>query len=179
MQTDIEKLRFPIGRFQAPAGIEQVQLEKWIEEIAALPTELKQATESLNPSQWSTHYRPHGWTLRQVVNHLADSHMNSYIRFKLALTEEDPTIRPYYEDRWAETEDGKNSDPNISISLLESLHKRWVIFLRSLKPEDFERGFIHPEHGKRLVLKEVVGLYAWHGRHHLNHILQTRKLNKW
>ena len=179
MAVDIEQLRFPIGKFVRPENITYGQINSWINEIDSLPAELKDAVNLLSKGHWETQYRPDGWTLRQVVHHLADSHMNSYIRFKLAITEETPTIRPYHEDRWAECEEAKTAPAEISLNLLTSLHSRWVLFLRSLQPEDFEKGFIHPEHGKKLLLKEVVGLYAWHGKHHLNHILQTKKINGW
>ena len=179
MSADIEQLRFPIGKFITPEQITTEQLNTWIREIEELPSQLKDAVNLFSEAQWNTSYRPGGWTLLQVIHHIADSHMNSYIRFKLAITEDTPTIRPYFEERWAECEEAKTAPAEISLNLLQSLHSRWVLFLRSLQPEDFERGFIHPEHGKKLVLKEVVALYAWHGKHHLNHILQTKKLNKW
>ncbi len=171
MNSSIEHLRYPIGRFQAPGLIGAEQIRSWIDEIELLPWQLRQAVKDFSEPQWQTVYRPGGWSLKQVLHHLADSHMNSYIRFKLAVNETEPTIRPYYEDRWAETADGRDGDPETSLLLLESLHGRWVFFLRSLHEDDFERGFIHPEHGKRMVLKEVLALYAWHGKHHLNHIL--------
>ena len=172
---DIEKLKFPIGQFTPPETISFEQLTSWIEEISNLPAELKIAVSGLSPEELDTPYRPGGWTSRQVIHHLADSHMNSYIRFKLAVTEDNPTIRPYFEDRWAECEDGKNSDIEISINLLEALHKRWVLFLKSLTVADWEKTFFHPESKKTIVLKEIAGLYAWHGKHHLKHILLTKK----
>lgn len=172
---DIEKLRFPIGKYIPPSQISEIQLKEWIKEISILPSELRNATLMLNEDQLNTPYRPGGWTLKQVIHHLADSHMNSYIRFKLAVTEENPTIRPYYEERWAECEEAKNADIEISLNLLEALHKRWVLFLESMDAESWNKTFYHPENKRAIGLKEVAGLYAWHGKHHLNHILMMLK----
>lgn len=172
---DIEKLRFPIGQHVVPEQISDEQLKTWIEEISALPTELRAATSGLSDEQLNTRYRPGGWTLKQVIHHLADSHMNSYIRFKLAVTEENPSIRPYFEDRWAECEEARNADIAVSLDILEALHKRWVIFLSNLRPSDWNKTFFHPESKRTSILKEVAGMYAWHGKHHLNHILMTIK----
>lgn len=179
MNHDIDQLRFPIGRFKRPETISTNDIQTWIKEVENLPSELKDALNLLKPEQLDTQYRPEGWTLRQVVNHLADSHMNSYIRFKLAASEDSPIIKPYAEEKWAEFEDGKNAPVEISLMLLQSLHSRWVLFLRSLTEDDFEKGFIHPEHGNKVLLKEALGIYAWHGKHHLNHILVTKKNKGW
>jgi len=179
MNQETDQLRYPIGKFSKPAEISSGDIKNWIKEIESLPAELKDALNLLKSEQLNTTYRPEGWTLLQVVHHLADSHMNSYMRFKLALSENSPVIKPYLEDKWAEFEDGKNASVEISLMLLQSLHSRWVLFLRSLNDEDFEKGFIHPEHGRKILLKEAVGLYAWHGKHHLNHILKTKKINGW
>lgn len=177
--AEIDQLRFPIGKFKAPENITSDDIEKWISELEQLPADYKDAINLLKPEQLNTPYRPEGWTLLQVVHHVADSHMNSYIRFKLAASEDSPTIKPYFEDRWAQFEDGKNAAVEISLTLLQGLHSRWVLFLRSLRPEDFNKGFVHPEHGKVVLLKEALGMYAWHGKHHLHHILQTKKLQGW
>lgn len=179
MIAEIDQLRFPIGKFKAPDNITSDDIEKWISELEQLPADFKDAVNLLKPEQLNTPYRPEGWTLLQVVHHVADSHMNSYIRFKLAASEDSPTIKPYFEDKWAHFEDGKNAAVEISLTLLQSLHSRWVLFLRSLKPEDFNKGFVHPEHGNLVLLKEALGMYAWHGKHHLHHILQTKKLQGW
>jgi len=179
MTTDLDLLRYPIGKFVAPNEITKDDINNWIEEIGNLPSELKDAVNLLKPEQLDTPYRPGGWTLRQVVHHLADSHMNSYIRFKLAISEDTPTIKPYMEEKWAELEDAKNGAVEISLNLLQSLHSRWVLFLRSLTEEDFEKGFIHPEHGRKMLLKQALAMYAWHGKHHLNHLLKTKKAEGW
>lgn len=168
-QTDF--LRFPIGTFTLPETITPAMIGEWINEIRALPNELRKAVKDLTEDALNTPYRPGGWTVKQVIHHLADSHMNSYIRFKLAVTEENPTIRPYFEDKWAECDEAKNADIEVSLNLLESLHTRWVLFLKSLSADDWDRTFYHPESGRTSALKEVVALYAWHGKHHLHHVL--------
>jgi len=166
--------RFPIGHFAFQGEISAAQREAWIQEIAELPGLLKLAVDGLDEAQLNIPYRSGGWSSRQVVHHLADSHMNSYIRFKLALTEDVPTIRPYYEDRWASLYDSA-ADISVSLSLLEALHTRWVILLKSLGDEDYKRTFHHPESGATLPLEHHLGAYAWHGRHHTAHITGLRK----
>ena len=174
MENYLESLKYPIGKFSEPEQISYEQLKAWIAEIQALPNKLRDATQNLKPNQLDTPYRLNGWTIRQVVHHLPDSHLNAYIRFKLAITENEPTIKPYFEDRWAETADAKNGNIDVSLDLLESLHKRWVAFMTSLTAEDFERIFIHPEHGKSFMLKSVIGMFAWHGNHHVAHIRNVK-----
>ncbi|CAM4290439.1 metal-dependent hydrolase [Bacillus manliponensis] len=159
-------LRYPIGLFTYKEEIDSI--EKWIQEIEELPTKLKVATENLNEEQLNTPYRPGGWTVRQVVHHVADSHINSYTRFKLALTEENPTIKPYMEEKWAELSDSQ-LPIEVSLTLLESLHTRWTHLLRSLSAADLEKAFYHPDTGAT-KLKVAIGLYAWHGKHHTAHI---------
>ncbi|MBB6001621.1 YfiT family bacillithiol transferase [Arcicella rosea] len=171
----LEKLRYPIGAFTKPTNIDDELLNEWIEDIEALPTLLKQAVEGLSDEQLSLPYRPEGWTLRQTVNHVADSHINAYCRFKLALTEDTPTIRPYEEQFWAELEDGRNAPIEWSLTLLEALHKRWTVLLKSLTKEQFERTFVHPASGDENTLRTVTGMYSWHGRHHTAHITELRK----
>ncbi|MCZ4243158.1 YfiT family bacillithiol transferase [Pedobacter punctiformis] len=170
---DLEKLKYPIGQFLMPEIFDERQTEIWISEIEALPSQIKQATENLSEVQLNQTYRPDGWTLKQVVHHIPDSHLNAYIRFKQAITEDVPVIRPYYEERWAETEEAKNGDIKISIELLTVLHQRWVAFLKTLKQEDYQRKYIHPAIGKELSLANMLGTYAWHGKHHLAHITNT------
>ncbi|GEO02497.1 putative metal-dependent hydrolase [Adhaeribacter aerolatus] len=165
-------LRYPIGKFNAAAEITNTAVQSYINDIAALPAQLRRAVTSLSEAQLNTPYRPGGWTIRQVVHHLADSHMNSYIRFKLALTEELPTIKPYEEDRWAELADGKTEPVEVSLVLLEALHHRWVVLLKSLTPAQWQKAFNHPVSGITPLAK-AVGLYAWHGQHHLAHITNT------
>lgn len=170
---DLEQLKYPIGKFVMPEVFDERQVNAWISEIEALPEQIKNATENLSDEQLNQTYRPDGWTLRQVVHHIPDSHMNAYIRFKQAMTEDIPTIRPYYEERWAETEEAKNGDIAMSVSLLTALHQRWVAFLKTLDFEDYQRKYIHPAQGKELNLANMLGMYAWHGKHHLAHITNT------
>lgn len=171
-------LRYPVGRFRMnhdPTDDERLTL---IDEIAATPSRLRAAIRVLSDEQLDTPYRPGGWTVRQVVHHVPDSHLNSYIRFKLALTEEEPTIRSYDEDRWAKLEDSRITPPEVSLALLDALHERWVTLLRSLAPEDFRRTFRHPELGP-VSLNKNVALYAWHGRHHVAHITSLSERMGW
>ncbi|WP_028401089.1 YfiT family bacillithiol transferase [Ectobacillus panaciterrae] len=171
-------LRYPIGKFEAPNTMTDEQRERWIRDIEKNPSAVRRAIEGLSEEQLDTPYRPDGWTVRQVIHHMADSHMNSFIRFKLALTEEDPTIKPYYEERWALLEDAKNVPVDLSLSLLEGLHGRWTILLRSLSEADFGRTFRHPELGT-MKLDKTLALYAWHGKHHTAHITSLRLRMGW
>lgn len=170
---DMEQLKYPIGQFVMPEIFNQHQADIWIAEIEALPNQLKSATESLVSEELNQTYRPGGWTLRQVIHHIPDSHMNAYIRFKQAITEDVPVIRPYQEELWAETEDAKSGDIQMSVALLTALHQRWVVFLKTLEIEDYQRKYIHPAQGKELTLANMLGMYAWHGKHHLAHISNT------
>ena len=171
-------LRYPIGQFDADKPITADQRRKLIDEIAEMPARLCAAVAGLNEEQLATPYRPGGWTVRQVVHHVPDSHMNSYMRFKLAMTEERPQIRTYHEERWAELEDARNGPLEISLNLLNWLHQRWVLFLSSLTEDDFKKTFQHPEWGL-VPLDKAVGLYAWHGNHHVAHITALRERNGW
>ncbi|KEK23411.1 YfiT family bacillithiol transferase [Bacillus gaemokensis] len=170
-------LRYPIGQFTYGENITHDTIEKWIQDIAKLPIELTKAIKDLDKEQLDTPYRTNGWTVRQVVHHVVDSHMNSYIRFKLALTENNPTIKPYKEEKWAELPDSK-LPVDVSLVLLEALHKRWVNLLSSLETADFEKTFNHPESGET-KLGVAIGLYSWHGRHHTAHITSLRKRLGW
>ena len=167
---ELEGLRYPIGEFLKPETISPQQIEEWIEVIANLPDKLIAITQDLTTEQLNWSYRPVGWSIKQIVHHFADSHMNSFIRFKLALTEDNPTIRPYKEIYWAELLDGKEDDLSDSLLLIKSLHNKWVRLLRSLSTEDLKRTFVHPEHGQQFSLDENIGIYAWHCRHHMEHI---------
>jgi len=169
----LEKLKYPIGEFQAPETIKQSQIGAWISSIENFPYEVEKLVEKLTEEELDFPYRPDGWTIKQVVHHCGDSHMNAIIRFKLALTEDSPTIRPYLEAKWAELDDSQDNDLELSLNLLKGLHGRWVRLLKSLNTEDLEREFIHPEHNKRFSLKETIGTYAWHSNHHLAHIKQA------
>jgi uncharacterized damage-inducible protein DinB len=173
-----ESLRYPIGTFDLNQTFTVEKRKEWLREISKLPAQLKTVVEGLSSEQLDTPYRPNGWTIRQVIHHLPDSHMNSYIRFKLALTEEQPTIRPYMEDRWAKLDDYKDTPIEVSLSMLSFLHQRWVILLNSLDSRDFSLTFNHPESGL-LTLEQAVGLYAWHGRHHLSQITTLLQQKNW
>jgi hypothetical protein len=175
METD---LRYPIGKFERAENLTEAQRREFIDAIAETPARLGAAVAGLTPVQLDTPYRPGGWTVRQVVHHVPDSHLNSYVRFKLALTEDEPTIKPYDEGRWAELADVQATPIETSLALLENLHKRWVILLRSLGTADWMRKFRHPERGV-VTLEQTLGLYAWHGRHHVAHITSLRERNGW
>ena len=177
-EHDLRDLRYPVGRFQPPAEITEHDRTGWIGEIEALPRQLNAAVADLRATQLDTPYRPGGWTVRQVVHHLADSHINSYVRFRLAMTEDLPTIKPYNEAAWADLADAKIARVEVSVHLLESLHARWVVLLRSFSSTDMARKFVHPERGE-MSLETALGLYAWHGRHHVAHIKSLREREGW
>jgi hypothetical protein len=166
--------RYPIGKFQAPAApLSPDERARLVTEIEEAPARLREAVQGLSEAQLNTPYRPGGWTLRQVVHHVPDSHMNAYIRFRMALTEEQPTIKPYEEARWAELPDGRSVPIEVSLTLLAALHTRWVAMLRALKPEEWQRTYRHPEMGL-VPLERALALYAWHGKHHVAHITSSR-----
>ncbi len=169
-------LKYPVGKFKLDGEMASMS-DGWIEEIGALPGLLKQAVSSLDDEQLDTAYRPGGWTVRQVVHHVADSHMNAYIRFKLALTEENPVIKPYEQERWAKLPD-YGLPVAISLTLLEAVHSRLHTLLSGLSAADMERTFIHPESGA-VKVGENIGMYAWHGRHHLAQITSLSKRQGW
>ena len=169
-----ENLKYPIGRYQPPVVISADQRAAWIEEMAKLPLNLNKAVAGLNDAQLDSPYRPGGWTVRQVVHHLPDSHMNSYMRFRFALTENVPLIKPYDEGAWAELSDARSAPIAPSLALLEGLHTRFVLLLKSLSDADFARTFRHPELGERR-LDWTLGLYAWHSLHHVAHINNREK----
>src|SRR5262245_986187 len=171
-------LRYHIGKFDWNYEFTPAQVKESIKIIELAPAALRKAIEGLSPQQLETNYRPGGWTVRQVVNHVPDSHLNAYIRCKLAVTEEKPTIRPYYEDRWAELQDGRNGKIETSLDLLENLHSRWVIFLRSLSDADYNKIYVHPDIGE-LKLGTTIADYSWHGRHHTAQITSLRERMGW
>lgn len=177
--NELEQLKFPIGKFQKPENFTKEFLENCIATIENFPENLKKEVEYLSENQLDTTYRKNGWTIRQVVHHCADSHINSIIRFKLALTEEKPTIRPYFEDRFAELVDSKNFPIEASLLMLEGTHKRWTALLKSLSEEDLQKTFIHPEHNKAFTLQENIAIYSWHCNHHLAHITSLKKRMNW
>jgi hypothetical protein len=170
--------RYPIGRFHFEEQLSEEKRAACINEIENTPAELRRAVHGLSPQELDTPYREGGWTVRQVVHHLPDSHMNAYVRFKLALTEDEPTIKPYAENRWAELADTRATPIEVSLTLMDSLHGRWVRLLRTLGPDDWKRTFRHPELGL-VSLEKNVALYAWHGRHHVAHITDLRKRMGW
>jgi hypothetical protein len=167
---DLQHLRFPIGKFERPAGplAEQTRVSL-IHEIERAPAGLRAAVHGLTDAQLDTPYRPGGWTLRQVVHHVPDSHLNGYVRMKLAMTEESPAIKVYQEARWAELPEARTAPVAVSLDLLDALHVRWTAFLRGLSPSDFQKTYVHPELGL-VSLDVAVAIYAWHGKHHTAHI---------
>jgi len=178
MDDGTTNLRYPAGRFEWRGPEPADQLSGYIAAIEQAPANLRAAVEGLSEAQLDTPYRAGGWTVRQVVHHLADSHINSYVRFRLALTEDAPAIKPYHEDRWAELTDARTGPVGISLALVESLHARWVLLLRSLSPYDWARTFRHPELGV-VPLERNLALYAWHGRHHIAQITSLAKRMGW
>jgi hypothetical protein len=171
-------LSYPIGKFHFDGPLTQDQKAKALDDIAQTPANLRAAVSGLSDAQLDTPYRPAGWTVRQVVHHVPDSHFNAYLRFKLALTEDEPTIKPYFEDRWAELSDTKSTPIEVSLTMLDALHDRWVRLLRSLKADEWKRCFRHPELGI-VSLEKNLALYSWHGRHHVAHITRLRERNSW
>ncbi|HEV7705455.1 MAG TPA: putative metal-dependent hydrolase [Gemmatimonadaceae bacterium] len=165
----LESLRFPVGRFKIPETISAADRARFLGEVAAAPAALRAAVKGLNEAKLDTPYRPGGWTIRQVVHHVPDSHLNAYIRMKLALTEDEPTITPYMEDRWAELPDSLAVPVETSLRLLESVQERWLVIMRSLTEAQWHRVYMHPEMG-RYPLDRQLALYAWHGKHHVAHI---------
>jgi uncharacterized damage-inducible protein DinB len=174
----MDDLRYPIGPFRfTPAVTTGARLAD-IASIAEAPARLREAVEDLDDRQLNTPYRPEGWTVRQVVHHVADSHINAYTRFRLAMTEEHPTVRPYDQNGWAQLEDACSAPIEISLSLLDRLHDRWVRLLRSLQPDDFARTVLHPENGV-MSIDHLLQSYSWHGKHHVAHIAALRRRENW
>ena len=176
LETD---LRYPVGKFSWDTAVSEAEYPKLIAQIVDAPGALRSAVAGLSSDRLETPYRPGGWTVKQVVHHLPDSHLNAYTRFKLALTENQPTIKPYDEAAWAKLPDSQKVPIDVSLTLLESLHVRWVALMRSMGAADFARTLRHPEHDRVLTLAQMLGLYAWHGRHHVAHITALRKREGW
>ena len=176
--TDLELLRYPNGRFEIPAEIGPADRDAFIDRIEATPAHLRQEVEGLDGAQLDTPYRPEGWSVRQVVHHVVDSHLNSYVRFKWALTEESPRIKVYDQDGWAQLEDSLSAPVEVSLAFLDALHARWVFLLRRMSEEDFGRTFGHPDWGK-VRLDQTLAIYAWHGDHHVAHVTALREREGW
>ena len=177
-EKELNRLRYPIGRFSAPDEISAEQIKTYIKTIEESPVKYRKAVQDLNEEQLGTPYRSGGWTIRQVIHHVPDSHLNSYVRFKLGLTENKPTIKPYDEAKWAELDDSRDTPVEVSLTLLESLHKRWANLLRSMTEKDFQKTINHPERGE-MRLDKMLALYDWHCKHHLAHIINLRKRMGW
>ncbi len=174
----MEDLSYPIGRY-VPQPYSDDQLKERLMSIMFLPKELENAIQNLDEYQIETPYRPDGWTVKQLINHIADSHMNAFIRFKLGLTEDNPTIKPYNQDAWVNLNDTKIVPINVSITLVHALHARWAALLNGISSADLERTVFHPEQKKEITLWHMLGLYAWHGKHHVKHITALRERMKW
>jgi hypothetical protein len=170
--------RYPLGRFTPDPNPTPATRNRHIEQIAATPSAMRQTISGLTKDQLDTPYREGGWSVRQVIHHVPDSHLNAYIRFKWALTEDAPTIKPYDEGAWAQMKDSELTPVDVSLTLLESLHARWTVLLQSLRVEDFQRKFIHPDSGPH-DLDWLLGLYSWHGNHHVAHITSLRERMGW
>jgi uncharacterized damage-inducible protein DinB len=170
--------RFPVGRVEMPAAFTPALRARYISEIEEAPAKLRSAVAGLTDAQLDTPYRDQGWTVRQVVHHVPDSHLNAYVRVKLALTEDEPTIKPYNEARWSELEDGRRAPVEMSLALLDAIHRRWVACLRGISPDGFARTFRHPERGV-MSIDQLLALYAWHGTHHVAHITRLRGRMGW
>jgi uncharacterized damage-inducible protein DinB len=177
-EAEMTDPRYPIGKFSFQGALSETLKKQFLDAIEQTPARLRAAVEGLSDTQLDTPYRDGGWTVRQVVHHVPDSHMNSYVRFKLALTEDDPTIRPYLEDRWAELPEARTAPIELSLALLDSLHRRWNLVLRGIPPEQWKRTFRHPELGP-MTLEKSLALYAWHGRHHVAHVTALRERMGW
>lgn len=176
---NIEKLKYPIGKFHKPEVFTDKIIKSYISEIKSFPKRLRREVEYLSEGQLDTPYRPDGWTVRQVVNHCSDSHMNGLIRLKLALTEEKPVVRPYLEAEWAELKDSSDFPIEPALKVLIGIHKRWTAVLKSLTEEQWQRKLIHPQGDREMTIQEITGHYNWHGNHHLAHITSLKSRKNW
>lgn len=179
MEVNIEEIKYPIGRYVRPEAYTTDLLQEWIAVLKALPSWMDVCIENLDADQLRVPYREGGWNIQQVVHHLADSHLNAYIRIKLALTEDNPTVKPYDENAWAVLPDVDSVPVNVSVTMLHALHRRMVALLESLTPAQWERTVFHPEHKRTIAVWEFAALYAWHSRQHTAHIQQLRLRMGW
>lgn len=177
--TTTPDLRFPIGRYVPPATVSDADRRRFLDEMAGAPSALRDAVRGLDDRQLDTPYRPGGWTVRQLVHHLPDSHLNGYVRTKLAVTEDEPTIKPYLEARWAELPEARTGPVEMSLAMLDSVQLRWVTAMRALDPSLFARRYFHPEHERQFTVDQTLALYAWHGRHHVAHVTALRDREGW
>lgn len=178
-KLNLEELRYPIGKFEVPSSISEEQISEWINVLENYPNKLELLVKELTTTQLETPYRPGGWTVRQVIHHVADSHHHSYIRFKWALTEENPTIKPYFEKEWAKLFDTQTAPIELSLNHLSAVHAKLVYLLKGLSSLDLKRSFVHPENKESTTLEENIGRYVWHGNHHYNHIKNLLQREGW
>lgn len=178
-EQELEKIRFPVGHYIKQDIYTKEIIDNYLNVISALPEKLKIEVEHLTPEQLDSQYRPDGWTIRQVVHHFADSHMNAFVRTKLVLTEETPIVKPYFEDRWGELADSKAMQIESSLQIISGMHSRWIFLLKSMHFEDFKKKLFHPEYHRELSLAEYIGSFAWHCNHHLAHITELKKRKGW
>ncbi len=176
---DLEHLKYPIGKFKLPIPVTANHIEKWIATLEGFPKQLIALVNNLTDEQLDTPYRPKGWTIRQVIHHISDSHHNSYTRFKWTLTEDKPVIKAYFEDRWAELHDSKSAPILLSLNSISALHAKWVYLLKGLHTEELKQVFIHPEGNTEVSIAENIGVYAWHSQHHYAHIEQLLLKKEW
>jgi hypothetical protein len=176
---NIDSVRYPVGKYEKPDKVLKSDISRWRKEIERLPRDLKKLVAGWNNEQLDSPYRDGGWTVRQVIHHLADSHINAYCRIKWALTEDNPTVKPYEEKLWAELSDARTADIKSSLQILTGIHKRWGLAIRAMSKEDYKRTFFHPVNGSNQSIGEIIGMYAWHGRHHLAHIQNLKTAKGW
>lgn len=179
MEQTIEQLQYPIGKYEAPTSMTPELVKEWIAVLDALPSWMDVCIENLDEEQLKVPYREGGWNTQQVIHHLADSHMNAYVRLKLALTEDTPIVKPYAEAAWAELIDTQKVPVNVSVTMLHALHRRMVVLLQNIAENDWYRSYFHPEHKRKFPIWEVVALYAWHSRHHTEQIKRLRERMNW
>lgn len=179
MNTESDSLKFPIGKFSKPSLVTKELVAEWISDLSSFPTRLKLEVSSLSEAQLDTPYRPAGWTVRQLVNHCVDSHINAFIRMKLALTENNPKVMPYQQDLWALLPDSKSAGILPALKILEGLHERWAYLLNHLSDPDLDKTYYHPGQKRDVSVEESIGLYAWHSNHHLAHITSLKKREGW